>query len=156
MKWAVPELRRLNRVTYNDTLELNDDIVGFNGCKSISAVSISGDGKVIDKDKFEFRFNIKASMVLTCAVSLLDVNYDIDLNCEEIFAFDNSDNDDYNIIDGQTIDLKDVVITNIIINIPMKIVKEGYENLNDNDENVEKINPAFASLADYKFNGGEQ
>lgn len=149
MKWAVPELRRMNKpVVFDETLDLSNEIVGFNGVKNISLVHVSGNGYEYEENHFLFRMNIDALLTLTCAITLEDVPYSISLDVEEIFGYDQEDDLDINLIDGQTIDLIPSILTNIIVNIPMRVVKDGAVH-NDDIEEKDEINPAFASLAEY-------
>lgn len=148
MKWAVPELRRINRpVLFDESLDLSNELVGFNNIKSVSEAHITGKGYEYEDGRFLFHINIKLDLVLTCAVSLLDVPYQLDLETDEIYAFNNDEDEDIYLIDGQTIDLLPAVMTLILVNIPMRVVKEGYEYESEPVE--EEINPAFLALKDY-------
>lgn len=148
MKWAVPELRRLNKpVTYDFALDVKDELIGFNGLKDISNVRVVGNGHEFDEGKFIFRFNVLCDLTMPCSISNEELVHHLDLDCEEIFAFDNEEDEDINLIDGQTIDLHDVIVTNIVVNIPMKVTKEGVTYTEEEDEDY--INPAFASLKEY-------
>lgn len=149
MKWAVPELRRINKpITFDEVLNLENDIVGYNGCKAISPVSVAGEGHEFEEGRFIFDMKIKCSLTLTCAITLEDIEYPMEIEAKEIFAFSNEEDEDLYLIQGQTIDLTTAIITNIIVNTPIKVVKEGAQLENDFEEE-EKINPAFASLAEY-------
>ena len=59
--------------------------------------------------------------------------------------------DDYPII-KDTINLDDAVLSEIVLNIPFKVVKEGYED-EFSDEDDYEINPSFEALKD--LYGGE-
>lgn len=149
MKWAVPELRRMNKpVVFDETLDLSNEIVGFNGVKKVSPIHVFGKGYEYEENHFLFSMKIEALLTLTCAITLEDIPYSISLDVEEIFGYDQEDDLDINLIDGQTIDLIPSILTNIIVNIPMRVVKDGAVH-NDDIEEKDEINPAFASLAEY-------
>ena len=86
------------------------------------------------------------------SISLKEIPYLIETTAEEIFSTDASMEDVF-VIDGITIDTKEAILTNILINKPMSVTNEEFESDFDEDEDVEEvseeyINPAFASLKD--------
>ena len=69
------------------------------------------------------------------------------------YSIDDS-SDDY-LITKDTINLDEAVLSEIVLNIPLKVVKEGYENEFMEEEEIleEEINPSFKALKD--LYGGE-
>ena len=59
MKWAVPELRRMNKpVVFDETLDLSNEIVGFNGVKKVSPIHVFGKGYEYEENHFLFSMKI--------------------------------------------------------------------------------------------------
>ena len=86
-------------------------------------------------------------LVLEDSVTLKHFDYLIDVDAEEIFSSDES-NEDAFIIDGITLDTKEALVANILINKPMTATSAEFESDEEPEAEEEKINPAFASLKD--------
>ncbi|MFI3252620.1 MAG: YceD family protein [bacterium] len=148
MKWSIPQLRKLKKpFTFESNLDLNNlignmsDVIRTNNCV------ISGTCREIGDDAFEFDINIKAVLYLECSVTLEEVEFNFESDITELFGYDEEFSSLVNLIEKDTIDLTDVILTEIIVSKPMKIVKEGYEE-HFSDEPERRINPAFEGLKD--------
>ncbi len=153
MKWTVQELVRLQNIDnqFKDTLDFSGHVKNTDIIK-ISPVEVEGDFEVYDNSVFEFYIGIKCTLTLACAITLKEVLYDIDIEVEETFSQEKSNN--YTHIEGITVDLLPIIWSNIILEKPMRVLsKNAYENFNseiiDLDEDKE-INRAFANLKNYK------
>jgi uncharacterized metal-binding protein YceD (DUF177 family) len=85
------------------------------------------------------------------SVSLKEISYIIEADAEEIYTTDDLIEDGF-VIEGQTVDTKEAVLTNVLIAKPMSYTLEEDYSF-DNEEEIEEeeeeyINPAFASLKD--------
>lgn len=164
MKYYISELIKHG----NEPFEVNEK-VDFSSIASlhheirkITPVSIIGNGQLSGENVI-FNINIKCELVLPCALTLVDVNYPLDIQTEEIFTFkegakDEDCEDDINIVKGKFIELAPVIWQNIIVNIPIRVISENaYERVQkqgdnwqlvneDNQEN--NIDPRFAVLKD--------
>lgn len=148
MKWSIPQLRKLEtpfkfdfELNLNEHLTLLTDVIKAEYCK------VSGVCRELTHDTYQFTLNIDALLILECSVSLEDVPYYFDNTITETFGFITDYSSDINPILKDTIDLTDVVLSEIIVSKPMKVVKEGYEEYYSEEE-VDKINPQFAGLKD--------
>jgi len=125
----------LKPVTLEGELHLTGDIITL-------------DGEIITK------------ISLPCSRCLVNFNHDVDILIHEEFStnFDNKD-DEIIFIDGDTIDITNIVKNNIILSLPIKkLCNEDCKglcqhcgiNLNDTSCNCEKddIDPRFAKLKD--------
>ena len=148
MKWTLGQLAKMNKpISVNYELDLSNDLDKMPDVKAISMVKISGSGYELGFDEYVFSLDIKCDLTMICAISLEDVIYPLDFHTDEIFKTTNDDGDDINLVTNE-INLDDVILSNIIMRIPMKVVKDGatYEK---EDEVEEYINPAFADLKKY-------
>ncbi len=153
MKWSIPQLRKLSKpFNFESKLDLNDLIGNMNDVIRAEDCIISGICRELGDDAYEFTIDIKAVLYLECSVSLEEVEYNFDSNITEVFGYDEDFSSLVNLIEKDTIDLTNVILTEIIVSKPMKIVKEGYEE-NFSDEPEARINPAFEGLKD--LIGGE-
>ncbi len=154
MKWTIHELMKLENVdnTFEETLDFTDylentDIIG------ISPVKVRGDFEIYDQNEFVFYMDIDCTLILACAITLDDVEYPIHLTVEETFSI--TPNKDFHSIEGITIDLLPIIWSNIILEKPMRVVRENAyedfaEDLIEIDEDEDQINEAFLNLKDFK------
>ncbi len=142
MKWTVDQLNKIASSLYIDeVIDYSGDIEEYSDIYKISDTVVTGGCHIIADDTFMFGVNIKTTLTMACAVTLEEVEYEIDINDDIIFAPDHELDDDAYLIDGITIDLKKAIFYTILVNKPMKIVKEGAENLFKSEEEAieEKI-----------------
>ncbi len=152
MKWTIQKLTKLQNIDneFEGTVDFSSYLENTDIIK-ISPVKISGSFEIYDDDLYEFFLNIRCTLTLACAITLVEVPYEIDIDVEEVFTTDK--NDEYNNIDGITIDLLPIIWSNIILEKPMRVLsKEAYLNQEEETSDLEveeDINQAFANLKNY-------
>lgn len=155
MKWAIPQIRKLAKpfsIEYDFDLEEyasnNDDIISVNKCH------VTGQCFETSYDEYLFDLNIDLELVMVCSVSLLEVLVPINFDTQIRFSYNDDDSSDDYLITKDTINLDEAVLSEIVLNIPLKVVKEGYEDVFSGEEEVEEeINPGLQALKD--LYGGE-
>ena len=154
MKWAVAQLKKLKKpyaFEYNfdlmSALTNSGDIIACNSCH--------GEGVMHEYqiDDYQFDLVINAELIMQCAVSLEEVLVPLKFETSVRFTYDDDDSSDNYLIDKETVDLDEAVLSEIILNVPYRVVKEGYENLFTDEVEEEPINPSFQILKD--LYGGE-
>ncbi len=152
MRFSLAQLLKLPMpYRFTESMDLKSDLVGLEGILDVIFCNVEGEVYHIDKSNYQIRFKLHTKLILECAVSLKEVPYEINTTFTEIFSPEESD--DTFPIEGQTLDTKEAVITNILINKPMKVYADGEYFVDEDDsfgddEPEEKINPAFESLKD--------
>ena len=148
MRFTLAQLRKFNMpYEYDEQIDLKFDLVGLEDivdssiCNVHSLIRDRGDGS------FKINFKINLTLTLEDAVSLSHIEFPIDIDAEEIFSDDESIEDAF-LIEGITLDTKEAILANILINKPMTTSNEDFNQEIDEEEPEEKINPAFASLKD--------
>ena len=148
MRFTLAQLKKyIMPYSYEETLDLSsdledlEDIVKSSPCVIKSTIYDRGD------DTYKVSFNIKITLTLEDSITLKHFDFPIDVDAEEIFSTDEA-NEDAFLISGITLDTKEAILTNILINKPMTTSSEEFESEIEEDEPEEKINPAFASLKD--------
>lgn len=112
-------------IEFNETLNYTSEQLKDTDIKNISEIKVKGYIEKITEDIYHISMNIQGNMTLTCAVSLEDIiyplNISIDKNIEE-----NSENyeENYEII-GNTLDIFRIVWENIVLEVPLRVVKEN-------------------------------
>jgi uncharacterized protein len=153
MKWTLQELIKNEKQdnTFEETVDFSDFIATTDILK-ISPCYVEGDYEIYDQEEFVFYIDIKVTLTLACAITLKEVEYEMDFSVEETFS--TVRNDDFNYIEGITIDLLPIIWSNIILEKPMRVLHEdAYEDRGfEEDEFPEDIETdnAFSKLKDYK------
>lgn len=151
MKWTIHELIKNANTnnTFETTLDFSDKIENSDILK-ISKVEVSGDYEIYDNIEYIFYIDIKCTLTMACAITLKEVDVVLDFTAEEVFTEDKDD--EFNTIDGITIDLLPIIWSNIILEKPMRVVSENaYDNFElDNTEIEDDVNEAFSKLKDFK------
>ncbi|MDE6661682.1 MAG: DUF177 domain-containing protein [Anaeroplasmataceae bacterium] len=151
MRLTLAQLRKLS-MPYHTTeeLDLSLDLQDFEDIRSVDTVKIDYVIHERGLDTYLVTFSFEVNLVMQCAITLQDVPYKISAHAEEIFTTDDQIEDAF-IITEQTLDTKEAVLTNILMNKPMTVAAEGVSFESDEDESNDEsdgINPAFAKLKD--------
>lgn len=149
MKWALAQLNKIQMpYTFDESLDLSE-LVGFENIKSISNVNVRTTIKEYGIDTYQCEFIIKADIGLEDSVSLEVINYHIDTKTVELYTT-NQEMDDATIIETNTLDTKEAIIAQILSEKPVSISNYDYvdESNDDDTDEEDNINPAFAQLKD--------
>ena len=141
MTWSLQQLQKLYNPSnvfeveydFNDFLdELKNtgsetDILSVQNAKSIISIT------KIDMETFKFDYQIKVDLSIACALTLEPVSLSLDFNVSETYSTNLVDEDDEIFpIEGNTIDTKVIVWSNILLNIPIRVVRDdAYEILKE-------------------------
>jgi len=97
-------------------------------------------------------------MIVPCSITMEDVEVPFETSSEEVFAFDKCEHEDVHEIKGDVMELLPVVFQLILMEVPLKVVKEGikeypkgkdWEVVKEEDYQKEKrkeIDPRLASF----------
>ena len=165
MKWAIAQLIKhgseifeINElVDFTDILKKSDDI------RKLSKVKVTGTGQLQGK-KVIFNLHIEGTMTLPCALTLDDVDYPYSVDTVEVFVLDSEnyqEGDDEYLVTGTTVELAPVVWQNIVLQKPLRVVKEGAydelkkqgieleseDDLHESKSEVPKVDPRLAVLS---------
>ena len=146
MKFALAQLRKLSLpYTYEEELDLSSDLCGTEDilkcdtCYVKTTINMGGD------DTYLCEFEIKINLTLEDSITLDEIPYNIDVNSSELYTKDETI-EDATYLDTETLDTKEAIIQIILSEKPMAQSLTSYEE--ENEEEEEYINPAFASLKD--------
>ncbi len=156
MRWTIDQLNRIYRgIQLDESVTFDDEIKDIKDIIRIDPVIVTGYVNVIGDDMFMFSINVKTTMFLECAVTLDEVPYEIDFDDEIIFAPNTELDEDVFLINGITVDLKHAIWSVLLVHKPMKVVKEGSEDIYmcseeaqlDIEKRAEEANNPFIELA---------
>ena len=150
MKLTLAQLRKLQMpYRYSEELDLKDDLVDFEDIIDTSLVHVDYEIRERGIDTYLVEFKYEVTLTMQCSITLEEVDYVISEEGSEIFST-TDEMEDVFLIEGQTLDTKEAILTNVLINKPMTVSTEGAEFISDEepeeDIEEEKINPAFAGL----------
>lgn len=161
LQWIIKQ--KDGRFHFDETLnfppEMFHNLSQINGLKDIH---VEGEGRLDTRNhQLYVDFQIHGLMILPCAISLEDVDYPFEIESSAIFAFYKPQEDEEVIeVKRNTVDLTPVVFQEIMMEVPMRVVKEGaslktegngWKVLSEEDEREDEdyIDPRLAKLKDY-------
>lgn len=124
MKIDLFKLNNLGRLEIDQDLVIDESLFGTSGIRAINNLHVSGVLRC-EMDEVMADLKISGEFILGCAVTLEDVTYPFDINLDE--SLGNFD-DIYN-QNKQTFDILPFIWGDIVANVPIRVVKEGCENL---------------------------
>lgn len=150
MRFTLAQLNKLQLpYEFIDDVDLKDDLIGLEGILDIKSLNVKGKIKSEFNGIYKIGFDLQCVLVLECAISLKQVVYEIETSFDEEFSL--NENDDCFLINGQTLDTKEAIITNLLINKPVRVISDG-ESFDDEDDHFEDeetvSNNPFESLKD--------
>lgn len=139
--------------------EMFHNLSQINGLRNVHVV---GQGRFDAKNRQLYvDFQAEGQMILPCAISLEDVDYPFHLESSVVFVFYKPQIDE-DVIEARKdlVDLTPVVFQEIMMDVPMRVVKEGatlkkegkgWKVLNEEDtsDDEDYIDPRLAKLKDY-------
>ena len=148
MKFTLAQLRKLSfPYEYDETLDLSselnglEDILSSGLCKIHTAINLAGE------EDYVLNFQIEIDLNVQDAISLKEIPLHLDITSKEVYSKD-TERDDCTVIEGLTLDTREAIIAAILENKPMVTSNEEFEDEIVDEDEEEKINPAFASLKD--------
>ena len=132
MKWSIQQLRKIQKFPYefSDTIDYSEYAESVEDILDIDHVFVSGTIDKIDDETYRIVYTIKTLLTLQCALTLDPVPYEYEKTFDEVYS--KIENDEYFLIEKNTIDLTDMVWTNILIEKPINVtLPNAYEILEE-------------------------
>lgn len=118
MKIDLRKLYALNKLSIDEEVIIPEEYYKNAGVRSLSKVKVNGDVTVNYEENIELHLNVSGEFIIPCAVTLDDVIVPFNTLIEEEIN-QNKLNDEF------FLDLLDVLWENIVLEIPVRVVKEG-------------------------------
>ena len=118
MKIDLRKLYSLASVNIDGTITFPEERLKSAGIIRLEDVSVHGKAIINYEDEIELDLDLSGKMYLPCAISLEEVEVPFATKIEEIIGENNINNNFY-------LDLSDILWENIVLEIPIKVVKEG-------------------------------
>lgn len=169
MKWTITQLQKfrnknllLDETIRVDELKEMDETIRY-----VSPIKVTGRVD-IGSNKITFHLQLDGYFILPCSRTLLDVHYPIHVRSSETFFIFQSDqklddelDEDVNVVDGHTVDLRPIIRELLLLEIPMQVYSEnenddgaapqsgrGWEVIQEKTKN-DTIDPRLAELAKF-------
>lgn len=120
MKIDLRKLYSLASVDVDGTITFPEEKLKSAGIIRLEDVSVHGKAIISYEDEIELDLDLSGKMYLPCAISLEEVEVPFATKIEEIIGENNINNNFY-------LDLSDILWENIVLEIPIKVVKEGVQ-----------------------------
>ena len=120
MKIDLRKLYSLASVDVDGTITFPEERLKSAGLIRLEDVSVHGKAIINYEDEIELDLDLSGKMYLPCAISLEEVEVPFATKIEEIIGENNINNNFY-------LDLSDILWENIVLEIPIKVVKEGVQ-----------------------------
>ena len=136
MKWSLQQLNKFYNQDYSFevTYDFCEEVKNIDDILGISEIKVTGEIRVLEFNTFEFDLHIQGSLILEDARTLDPVDFVLDLDVTEYFAVEDKSDDDIRIIDTNTIDLNPIIWENILLEKPIRIVKNESPSELDKEE----------------------
>lgn len=118
MKIDLRKLYALNKLSIDEEVVVPEEYYKNAGVRSLSKVKVNGDVTVNYEENIELHLNVSGEFIIPCAITLDDVIVPFNTFIEEEID-QNKLNDEF------FLDLLDVLWENIVLEIPVRVVKEG-------------------------------
>lgn len=87
---------------------------------------------VLQGEEMIFSFNISGKVILPCALTLVEVPYEFDIDAVEIFTTastltEEDEEDEVHLVDGEVINLTPLIKENILLDIPYRVYSKNEE-----------------------------
>ena len=148
MKFTLAQLRKLSfPYEYDETLDLSKELNGLEDILSSGLCNIHTAINLAGEEDYVLNFQIVIDLNVQDAISLKEIPLHLDITSKEVYSKD-TERDDCTVIEGLTLDTREAIIAAILENKPMVSSNEEFEDEIVDEDEEEKINPAFASLKD--------
>ena len=118
MKLDLRKLYSLKKIDINEDIVFNNIDYKKMNITKINDIHATGYAKVNYEDNIELELDVNGSLVMPCAITLEDVIVPINVHISEEILENTLNNDFF-------LDLLDILWENIVLEIPIRVVKEG-------------------------------
>lgn len=99
-----------------------EELEGIKGCELSTPVSVKG--RIFNKaGVVHLNYSLNFSLLTACDRCLKELNMPFSFDCEHIVVPSVSgDNDEYIVADGESIELNEIAVTDLLLQLPTKIL----------------------------------
>lgn len=132
MKWSIQQLNKIQKFpfSFQVTFDYKDEISSVSDILDIDIVKVDGNIDKINDNTYRLKYHMVAPLTLQCALTLDPVAYVIEKDYNEVYSTIDCDN--YFLIEHNTLDLNEIIWSNILIEKPINVIlPNAYEILKE-------------------------
>ena len=135
MKVDLNYLNRFGKIEIDDDFTLDESFYKNTDIIKLESLHVCGIINIDYEDNINFNLNITGKMILPCAVTLKNVEYDFNTNIDEnIGRFEEIYKNNKN-----TLEISEILWENIVLEIPIRVVSKDIEPSNTSGDGWELI-----------------
>ena len=136
MKWSLQQLNKYydKDFSFETSFDFTEEIKNISDILGISEIKVKGKLTVFEFDTFSFDLIIQGVMILEDARTLDPLDYEIDLEVVETYSVEDNGDYDIRLIEANTVDLRPAIWDNVLLEKPIRIVKEESPSELDKEE----------------------
>ena len=167
MKWSRAQLLQApnHTIAFEDTIDFDPAAFAkMNQIRGLQDVTVSGNIHYdVTSDRVQAELDVEGVMIVPCSITLDDVEYEFHTKSLEVFSFEKTEDEDVHEVKGDVVELLPVIFQLILMEVPLKIVKEGlkrypkgdgWEVVKEEDyikAKSDDIDPRLAKLKEFKL-----
>lgn len=126
MKWSLQQLIKLTQrpFSFEESYDFSEEASKIEDILSIGEIKVEGTVSRLYDDRYEFDLHIWGILTLEDARTLEPAPFEVDLKVTEVFDKVVNDDEDVRYIEKNTVDLREVIWENILLEKPIRFVKE--------------------------------
>lgn len=135
----------------DETINFKEEDIQNTEIQRLENIKVKGTISRIETDIYHININITGNMVLLCARSLEEVDYPLDIHVDKNIS-EAANDDEKQLILQNTLDIFAIVWENIVLEVPLRVIKEDADFLKEGngwslkDEREEEANSPFSEL----------
>ena len=135
MKLDLNYLNRFSKLSVNENVILDNNYLENSEIRELKDINVSGIVEIDYEDNLCMDLKISGTMILPCAVTLVDVPYEFETEFESIVGnFEEIYKNNKN-----TLEISNILWENIVLEIPIRVVSRGAEPSNTSGDGWELI-----------------
>lgn len=128
MKWTLQQLMKIQTFPYpfETIIDFSNMNINRDDILNIGEVSVKGVLERVDFNTYRIKASVEAVVDIACALTLEPVHYNMNIEVDEVHGTNKAEETIE--VTNNTISLDEIVWSNIIVNIPIRVVRDdAYE-----------------------------
>ena len=119
-------------IEFNQIIDFSKEDLKNTSIKKLSSVKVSGKIAKISDYSIDLTMEIKTNMTLEDSVTLEEIEYPVNIQFNKIINSNEEDEEYFKILQN-TLDILPIVWENIVLEVPLRVVKEEKETIIEGD-----------------------
>ena len=166
MKWTLAELLESNsgNVSFDEDIEIDSSNLANNSrINAVEDVHVSGHGYLDEEEnRFYVKLNVSGTMLVPDAITNEEIAYPFETESDEIYVFEDVDEDGVRIVTNEVIELLPAIIDDIMLEVPLQVTNaspeeyphgDGWQVLTEEEyqkSQSQRIDSRLAKLKEFK------